>query len=143
MNYTLRLGKLDVTVDWNVSTGNGADLTSAQLRESGVLDLAAAISKAAGVWYNLTKDKECFEIGAAEATLTTRVPNLMEATDAAEAPKAAEASGRGGGMVEAAAGGGPGCPACPPCDDCPPCPVSYCNWEDTEPCTYTEGLSKT
>eukprot|EP01043_Picozoa_sp_COSAG02_P073323 COSAG02_NODE_14205_length_1297_cov_1.447412_1_plen_187_part_00 len=35
------------------------------------------------------------------------------------------------------------CPACPPCDDCPPCPVSYCDWEDEEPCTFPGQLSKT
>jgi hypothetical protein len=35
------------------------------------------------------------------------------------------------------------CPACPPCDGCPPCPVSYCDWEDTEPCDFPGNLSKT
>ena len=142
VNYTLRLGALNVSVDWNVSTGNGASLTSEQLRKSGVLDLAAAVSQAAGVWYNLTKDKDCFEIGAAESTLASRASNVMETT-APSAATVATAATVAATLVESPAAGGPECPACPPCDDCPPCPVSYCNWEDTEPCTYTESLSKT
>ena len=34
------------------------------------------------------------------------------------------------------------CPACPPCDDCPPCPVSYCDYEDEAPCSFSGELSR-
>ena len=44
--------------------------------------------------------------------------------------------------VEAPATKAKSCPACPPCDDCPPCPVSFCDYEDDAPCTFTGELSR-
>ena len=52
VNFTLKLGDIEVAVDWGNATGNGNSLTTAQIRDSGVLDLAAAVVQAAGVWYS-------------------------------------------------------------------------------------------
>ena len=149
VNYTLELGAIKVAVDWGNATGNGANLTSAQIRASGVLDLAAAVADAAGVWYNLTKDKECFDIegegegvgkgrgrgkgsgvGVKEATAvpsTTAAP-LSTASAAVEplTPALHVAGASQDRLGRRAERGAATCPTCPPCDDCPPCPVSFC-----------------
>jgi hypothetical protein len=56
-SWILRISSaaIDVTVDWQTSTGNGHNLTSTDITESGILELAHAVAQAAGVWYNLTK----------------------------------------------------------------------------------------
>ena len=64
VNFSLALGDINVTVDWANTTGNGDTLTADQIRKSGVLDLASAVADAAGVWHNLTMDKDCFAISS-------------------------------------------------------------------------------
>eukprot|EP00966_Prymnesium_polylepis_P174669 4042400-Prymnesium_polylepis.1 len=49
VKYSLRLGALEVAVDWDNTTGNGVNLTAAQIRDSGVLELAVAVVGAANV----------------------------------------------------------------------------------------------
>lgn len=164
------------------------------------------MASAAGVWYNLTKDKECFdiegsqdkasdsvaamvesrshrshvladariaaaeqraelaewraekaeaELAALQAAQATAYPSVSTADSTASSATATAPSidVRGvikhryladetdGSTATSAAVGS--CPACPPCDECPPCPVSYCDWEDEEPCTFPGQLSKT
>jgi len=81
-----------------------------------VLKLASAISKAAAVWYNVTKDKTCFEVPEEVLQETTSKSGFS-------APVSNS------------------CAACPPCDDCPPCPVSQCL--DDKPCNFTGEVPKT
>ena len=50
VKYTARLGAVNVSVDWANATGNGANLTSEMIVESGALELAEAVALAAGVW---------------------------------------------------------------------------------------------
>ena len=57
-------------VDWKTGTGNGDKLTEAQINASGVLELAAAVAAAAGVWHNLTKDVKCYNISNGDAAAT-------------------------------------------------------------------------
>lgn len=128
VNFTLTMGDITVAVDWNTATGNGASLTEAQIKASGILDLASAVADGAGVWYNLTKDQKCFNVGFAEPqverqSIEPKSINITKHVDNSGAKH---------------------CPACPPCDDCPPCPVSYCDWEADNQCTYcNQTLSKT
>merc|ERR1711907_566447 len=124
VNYTGKLGDIAVRVDWNTAVGNGKELTDAQIRASGALELAKAVADAAGVWFNVTKDKQCYEIAseAPAAQEAAAVPQLKQVQQDFESPKAS-------------------CPACPPRDNCPPCPVSFCDFEDTEPCNYKGTLS--
>jgi hypothetical protein len=160
VSYTLRLGALNVTVDWSNTTGNGHTLTSADIKDSGVLKLAAAVARAAGVWYNLTQDKECFDIATpfhqdddhsstdddATGAIATGATTSGEKhrTHWQPAPRRlSTAASTNSTTSRSSTAAVPTCPACPPCDDCPPCPVSYCDWEDTEPCTYCRELSKT
>ena len=166
VNFTATLGVISASVDWRKQSGNGAQLTQAQIDGSGILKLAAAVSTAAGVWYNLTKDVKCFGIGESgkvngtadaaappKSHLRPRVPprassqSFTSALRAKFERNAAAASPSVSASASAASflrdGGGSACPTCPPCDDCPPCPVSYCDWEDTAPCDYVGNLSKT
>ena len=166
VNFTATLGEISASVDWRKQSGNGAQLTQAQIDGSGILKLAAAVSTAAGVWYNLTKDVKCFGIGESgkvngtadaaappKSHLRPRVPprassqSFTSALRAKFERNAAAASPSVSASASAASflrdGGGSACPTCPPCDDCPPCPVSYCDWEDTAPCDYVGNLSKT
>jgi hypothetical protein len=135
VRFNLSLGDVRVAVDWGDATGNGEELTPDQIRASGALELAAAVSRAAAVWYNVTHDKPCFDISSGGSPTDAAAAAAAAAATAAPIWKKAPAA--------AAIAGGASCPACPPCDDCPPCPVSYCNWEDTTPCSYTPELSKT
>ena len=132
------------------ATSNIGDLTSAQIRKSGVLGLASAVADAAGVWYNLTKAEDCFDIASSGFE---QADNPTQRRAAPEAPAAPSAGSFGTGAkalpvspdfsAATAAERAQGCPACPPCDDCPPCPISYCDWEDTAPCSYCDHeLSK-
>ena len=172
VRYNLSLGDLRVEVDWGSATGNGDALTTAQINASGVLRLAAAVADAAGVWYNLTKDQPCYKIGGSsdgdgdgnrDVAAAPQVEAEALSVSAAAARQLAEAEPVEAAPVEAApveaageAGGAGGageaavvspklrssCPACPPCDDCPPCPVSYCDYEDEAPCSFTGELSR-
>ena len=192
VNYTLALGDIDVAVDWANTTGNGANLTSAQIAKSGILELAAAVANAAGVWYNVTKDQECYDIAGegdasqlmdrmhrsradikssrpasapkprliATKTQATTMANTRAASRARPLaipnamPNAIPNANTEGLVLSSlrrkdttndfrARRNGPKCPTCPPCDDCPPCPVSYCDWEDSQPCSFEGNLSKT
>ena len=146
------MGDLRVEVDWGSATGNGDALTAAQINASGVLRLAAAVADAAGVWYNLTKDQPCYKIGgsidgdgdgdaAAAGAAAPQVEVEALPVSAAAARQLVEVE-----LVEVAAVVSSkqqnSCPACPPCDDCPPCPVSYCDYEDEAPCSFTGELSR-
>jgi hypothetical protein len=119
VRYSLTLGALNVSVDWNISTGNGPNLTSAELAASGVLELAAAIAEAAGVWYNVTKDKQCFDISRSAASGDADISIDISGSNDILSPAS---SGTAPTMAREGGVGGPHCAACPPCDDCPPCP---------------------
>ena len=127
VKYTVKMGDIEVHVDWQNATGNGAELTEDQIKRSGVLTLASAVADAAGVWFNLTKDKKCFDIEPQWPPNTTDTPR--------HPPIAPERHARVERILRSG-GHAPTCPTCPPCDDCPPCPVSYCDWEDQAPCDY-------
>ena len=100
---------------------------------------------------NLTKDVKCYNISNGDAA-TTAAPHHSEHDghqDSARRRAAAhlaarrlEAAAAANGGVEAPATKAKSCPACPPCDDCPPCPVSFCDYEDDAPCTFTGELSR-
>ena len=152
VRYNLSMGDLRVEVDWSSATGNGDALTAAQINASGVLRLAAAVADAAGVWYNVTKDQPCYKIGgstdgdgdgdaAAAGAAAPQAEVGALSVSAAAARKLVEVE-----LVEVAAAVSSkqrnSCPACPPCDDCPPCPVSYCDYEDEAPCSFTGELSR-
>jgi len=114
VTFGLSLGKLAVEVDWQESKGNGAELSEADIRSSGVMDLLGSLTEAVGVWYNVTKDKSCYDVSSAPA-----------------APPAAALVSTGAGE----------CPSCPVCPDCPPCPVSTC--EGVNKCSYNQSISLT
>ena len=152
VNYTISMGGLFASVDWANATGNGNNFTREALLQTGVLRLAAAVTEAAGVWYNVTKDKTCYEISSPYGATPARATRAREmqpirphgasgSTTTPTAPIAPTTPATG----HTATGhtSGPSCPVCPPCDDCPPCPVSYCDWEDEAPCSYEPPLSKT
>jgi len=150
VKYSLALGDIAVDVDWKTGTGNGDKLTEAQINASGVLELAAAVAAAAGVWHNLTKDVKCYNISNGDAA-TTAAPHPSEhdghrdphvVAPPAAAARRLEAAAAANDGVEAPATKAKSCPACPPCDDCPPCPVSFCDYEDDAPCTFTGELSR-
>eukprot|EP00929_Paragymnodinium_shiwhaense_P013284 TRINITY_DN121148_c0_g1_i1.p1 TRINITY_DN121148_c0_g1~~TRINITY_DN121148_c0_g1_i1.p1 ORF type:complete len:665 (-),score=116.57 TRINITY_DN121148_c0_g1_i1:31-2025(-) len=125
VNFTASLGDLKVSVDWASAMGNGANLTEAQIRASGALELADAIAKAAGVWYNVTKDQTCWDVRAAD--------DSDVAADVAAVPDVAD---------DLFYGTDPGCAACPPCDGCPACGVSNCT-HSSAPCSYNQTVPKT
>jgi hypothetical protein len=140
VNYTARLGALEVVVDWRNAKGNGATLTKAEIESSGVLKLAEAVALAAGVWYNLTGDEKCHHIGSesimqAELTVSPKQYVFDEVKNIS--------GGHMGSFVKNVETSSEKCPTCPPCDNCPPCPVSYCDLEDRAPCNYTQHLPKT
>lgn len=124
VNYTLKLGAVEVAVDWQLAEGNGAELTAREIESSGILRLADAVVEAAGVWYNLTGDLICNDISSAESEEMLR--DDTQSDDVVTTPNTSSE-----------------CPACPPCEDCPPCPVSYCDVKDDKPCDYETTLPKT
>ena len=172
VRYNLSLGDLRVEVDWGSATGNGDALTAAQINASGVLRLAAAVADAAGVWYNLTKDQPCYKIGgssdgdgdgdgdgaaaapqagvealsvsaAAARQLVEVEPVEVEPVEVEPVEvELMEAAGEAGEAAAVSPKQRSSCPACPPCDDCPPCPVSYCDYEDEAPCSFSGELSR-
>lgn len=118
VKYSLKLGNIKVSVDWDVSTGNGASLTEGEIKTSGVLDLVAGLRDAVGVWYNISKDQVCFDISRG----AMRERDDFDFVEIEEQ----KASCR---------------ERCPPCEDCPPCPVAYC--EQPRTCNYRREVSKT
>ena len=144
VNFTVSMGDISVTVDWNNTVGNGDVLSTKQIRDSRVLELAAAVANAAGVWYNVTHDKECYDIASdlgrnANAAVSVEAQDFVAKLNPTEQDQCTETPHKQTEQPVSAQG----CPTCPPCNDCPPCPVSYCDFEDTAPCSYTESLSKT
>ena len=149
VRYTLHLGALDVVVDWANITSNAAHLTTAQIETSGVLDLAAAVVSAVGVWYNVTHELPCFDIPSRpDSTLASAVatshadgwtPNEGESNGTGQEARGQEAHHPSAALLASRSGS---CPTCPPCDACPPCPISYCNWEDERPCDFHGAISK-
>ena len=121
VKFDLQLGDIRVNVDWDKNTGNGADLTEAQIKASGVLDLVRGMTDGAGVWFNLTKDKTCYGNEHEDLPLkrNQKVDRLVSEflleppTDSAK------------------------CESCPACDNCPRCPL--CDREDVKPCTYNDA----
>jgi len=149
-----------VAVDWNTTVGNGQSLTPEQIRASGALELARAVTDAAGVWYNLTKDVSCYDFGDS----ATATDDLGRGHRAGVAPPTSSlhsgASALHGGHWDAKmrttasaatspespppVPGGARCAACPPCDECPTCPVQYCDVsESAADCSYDGALTKT
>merc|ERR1719491_1005073 len=111
VNYTLTLGDVKVSVDWATAVGTGPDLTEEQIKQSRILRFASAVAEAAGVWYNVTKDKTCWDVSgvtSSESTLDQKAEYVQ--SDLQDHPSKSSTS----------------CPACPPCSNCPPCPVSRC-----------------
>ena len=146
VKYEVRLGDVRVAVDWRDATGNGAELTRAQIRASGVLELARAAADAAGVWYNLTKDRPCNDFGAVAGPVARgRAGARSSAAGAAMATRGLVAPERPAAAPPKPPPGPGGklCPACPPCDGCPACPVQYCNVTQTADCAFSGALSKT
>ena len=126
VNYTARMGALQVTVDWTRWWSNGDQLSKEELKASGILELAAAVTDAAGVWYNASGDQSCWKVnseGLEEASQTPRQGLKLPRARAPTAPSAA-------------------CSACPPCPSCPSCPVSRCAGFEP-PCNFTGSLPKT
>lgn len=117
VNYTLRLGDIEVSVDWQNAKGNGAALSENQIKKSGVLELVSGLRDAVAVWYNVSKDKECFDIEKHDQSDTNSGLKI-----AVPSPNCTE--------------------RCPPCLDCPPCPTAYCE-SGKEVCDYEQKLSKT
>lgn len=130
VKYTLTLGDITVAVDWANATGNGPSLSADQIRASGVLGLAKAIADAAGVWHNVTKTKDCYDIASDPNPPPPPPPAKTVAAKAVHSPARRILRAKH-------------CPVCPPCDDCPPCPVSFCDWEDDAACSFTGELPKT
>lgn len=125
VKYSLSMGDLEVSLDWDKATGNGDSLSEAQIVDSGVLELVAGLRDAVAVWYNITKDKECFDIGYGAA--------MWQQSDDADEPPASDVQPMGSAN----------CPErCPPCPDCPPCPTAYCE-QGAGVCNYQHELSKT
>jgi hypothetical protein len=116
--YTLRMGDLTVAVEWGNTTGNGHSLDEAHLLSSGLLDLVGAVRDAVGVWYNVTRDRPCYDVSSS-------APHEAEKD---EAPP------------QGAPGEGGSCPACPPCSECPQCPVAGCAPGE---CDFHGQVSKT
>lgn len=126
VNYTARMGALQVTVDWTRWWSNGDQLSKEELKASGILELAAAVTDAAGVWYNASGDQSCWKVnseGLEEASQTPRQGLKLPRARAPTAPSAA-------------------CSVCPPCPSCPSCPVSRCAGFEP-PCNFTGSLPKT
>eukprot|EP00439_Symbiodinium_sp_Y106_P042695 s790_g5.t1 len=129
VNYTARMGALQVTVDWTRWWSNGEQLTKEELQASGILELAAAVTDAAGVWYNASGDQSCWNIssGGSQVPPQTRQGLKLARASAARATSAASAAS---------------CSACPPCPSCPACPVSRCAGFEP-PCNFTGQVPKT
>jgi len=125
VEYTLRMGEIEVRVNWDQSTGNGAFLTEVSIIDSGVLDLVAGLRNAVGVWYNITKDKQCFDINSDVVAWKQEEIAMDLAKEPLETIALASCPER-----------------CPPCPDCPPCPTAYCE-DGPSTCSYTHELSKT
>jgi len=128
VNYSIALGEIEVTVDWASATGNGAKLTAAQIKGSGILSLAAALADASGIWYNVSKDKTCYDMASApHDEVEPGLHHSVQGNAAAET------------FLEALPAGGAdsSCPACPPCEGCPACPLSRCNASDSTPCSFS------
>lgn len=54
--FTVRIGEVEVNVDWDKTEGNG--YTQNQLQESGALELASAAARSIQLWYNVTGTME-------------------------------------------------------------------------------------
>jgi len=174
VRYNVTIGEgesaLRVAVDWNVSTPAwSAELSAAQVEASGILPLVTALRDAVGVWYNITKDKTCYDFADDAADARRRreqpraalrraatAPSVKAQQRSAAAASAAAASTAvaedatttmveaaetpGASAVAPAAIAASACPACPPCEGCPPCPIANCV---PGVCDYAGDLSKT
>ena len=121
VKYSLKMGAIEVNVDWEQESGNGASLTQEQIEQSGVLGLVRAMADAASVWYNLTKDKQCYgDRDVQEPDSTPMIWDEEISLKSLDDP----------------------C-SCPKCEGCPPCPL--CKREPARACTYVDKptVSKT
>eukprot|EP01063_Lacrimia_lanifica_P019677 TRINITY_DN27134_c0_g1_i1.p1 TRINITY_DN27134_c0_g1~~TRINITY_DN27134_c0_g1_i1.p1 ORF type:complete len:654 (+),score=241.05 TRINITY_DN27134_c0_g1_i1:28-1989(+) len=126
VDFSLTMKDINVKVSWDEADGNGASLTEAQIKASGVLDLVKAVTAGAAVWQNVTKDKTCYG------------PKPGEAAHPAEAaPKRRETASPSSSTEK--------CESCPVCPECTArCPL--CDREaDKTVCTYVDQpeVSKT
>ncbi|CAJ1420746.1 unnamed protein product [Effrenium voratum] len=62
VRYNATLGDLKVTVDWTHLQSNSAGLTLSRLVSSNLLALARGVANAAGVWYNVSGTKRCWDV---------------------------------------------------------------------------------
>eukprot|EP00928_Gymnodinium_smaydae_P035129 TRINITY_DN24779_c0_g3_i1.p1 TRINITY_DN24779_c0_g3~~TRINITY_DN24779_c0_g3_i1.p1 ORF type:complete len:667 (+),score=86.42 TRINITY_DN24779_c0_g3_i1:26-2026(+) len=127
VRYTASMNGVRVSVDWNVAMGNGVDLSESEIKASGVLSFAAAIADAAGVWYNVTKDKKCWNMSDINPGMHAEHVDILQEQDL---------------PLDSSEESETDCPACPPCEDCPPCPVSRCE-KTSKPCSFTGTVPKT
>ena len=121
VQYNLTMGKLKVNVDWQASTSNVASLTEAEIEESGIYDLVAAMTEGAAVWYNVSGAKTCFG-DAEDEVLPDRLRNEDHHHTNTE--------------QEAVSSNAATCDSCPVCENCPPCPL--CERENVDACTYVD-----
>jgi len=138
VKYSIALGEVQVSVDWGSTAGNGAKLTEAQIQGSGILLLAAALADAAGVWYNVSKDKTCYDMGAAphhDESIDAQLATQQQATQCETTEGWWEPSSTGDRDQS--------CATCPPCEGCPTCPLSRCNASDSTPCSFTGAIPLT
>ena len=171
VRYGVSLGALHADVNWRDVSGNGATLTSDEIRSSGILDLAKAVADAAGVWYNLTKDVTCNNFGGAVDVSKVGLGRGLGRSGARHGARSSRLSvGRMSAEMSAASSldvattlaaaelkpelkpelkadpppvpGGKLCPTCPPCEGCPACPVQYCNVTQTAECSHSGELDK-
>ena len=146
VKYSLKMGAVEVNVDWEQESGNGASLTQEQIEQSGVLGLVRAMADAASVWHNLTKDKQCYGVKVDDEVLAKpdseiwRTDGVAPKSDPCSCPKCE------------------GCPSCPLCDRGVPLSCSYvdkptvsnafawdpicCNEDLYLACTYVQGAGR-
>lgn len=58
VKFTVTIGDVTVTVDWDKTEGNG--YTSQQVKNSGVLEMISGLRDGVGVWYNVTGKLTCY-----------------------------------------------------------------------------------
>jgi hypothetical protein len=68
VNFTVKIGKVSVQVNWGDTTGN--DYSSGDIAASGALDLISGVREAVSVWYNASGNLKCHDWQNAAPSLT-------------------------------------------------------------------------
>eukprot|EP01126_Amoeba_proteus_P005099 TRINITY_DN11683_c0_g2_i1.p1 TRINITY_DN11683_c0_g2~~TRINITY_DN11683_c0_g2_i1.p1 ORF type:complete len:655 (+),score=116.82 TRINITY_DN11683_c0_g2_i1:123-2087(+) len=139
VKYVLRLGEIEVNVDWDHTSGNGHTLTEKQILDSGIVQLVKVITDAVGVWANVSGQVLCYsndqsrEVG--DEGLKRFPKSFLSSPvvpDKQRGVKRSQISNRFQFDSEVDA-------FCPACSDCPPCPLSFkeepraCSWKNNYP----------